>query len=109
MLFYRVGVIKLSGDARRIEQDWNILGAFERPSSETGQLSAPEMKILALLAEGPSNKGIGGRLHISFATVRTHLMHIYAKLHVRCRTEAAAKYLRSNPDNRLPRPVPARS
>jgi len=24
-------------------------------------------------------------------------MHIYEKLHVRCRTEAAAKYLRSNP------------
>jgi DNA-binding NarL/FixJ family response regulator len=26
--------------------------------------------------------------------VRTHLMHIYEKLHVHCRTEAAARYLR---------------
>jgi DNA-binding NarL/FixJ family response regulator len=32
-------------------------------------------------------------LHISSGTVRIHLSHIYEKLHVRCRTEAAAKYL----------------
>jgi DNA-binding NarL/FixJ family response regulator len=64
---------------------------------ETGQLSGRESEILALLAEGLSNKEIGARLSISFSTVRTHLMHIYEKLHVRCRTEAAAKYLRSMP------------
>jgi DNA-binding NarL/FixJ family response regulator len=63
----------------------------------TDQLSAREMEILALLAEGCPNKEIAARLSISSATVRTHLMHIYEKLHVRCRTEAAAKYLRSNP------------
>jgi DNA-binding NarL/FixJ family response regulator len=67
--------------------------------SDTEQLSGREMEILALLAEGLSNKEIGARLHISFATVRTHLMHIYDKLHVRCRTEAAAKYLRTNPSS----------
>ena len=63
--------------------------------AETDGLSEREMEILVLLAEGLSNKEIGSRLHISFTTVRTHLMHIYEKLHVRCRTEAAAKYLRS--------------
>jgi DNA-binding NarL/FixJ family response regulator len=73
-------------------------------NSGTDTLSAREMEILALLAEGLSNKEIGNRLHISFATVRTHLMHIYEKLHVRCRTEAAAKYLRSSPGG-LPRPT----
>lgn len=61
------------------------------------QLSAREMEILALVAEGCPNKEIASRLSISNATVRTHLMHIYEKLHVHCRTEAAAKYLRSNP------------
>lgn len=71
------------------------------PPSQTEQLSAREMEILALLAEGLSNKEIGSRLHISFATVRTHLMHIYEKLHVRCRTEAAAKYLRTSPSGVL--------
>jgi DNA-binding NarL/FixJ family response regulator len=66
------------------------------PLAQADQLSSREMEILALVAEGLSNKEIGSRLSISFATVRTHLMHIYEKLHVRCRTEAAAKYLRAN-------------
>jgi DNA-binding NarL/FixJ family response regulator len=75
-----------------------VVRSFLEPpaaASETNALSAREMEILSLLAEGLSNKEIGTQLHISFATVRTHLMHIYEKLHVRCRTEAAAKYLRS--------------
>lgn len=66
---------------------------------ETRELSDREMQILALLAEGFANKEIATRLDISNATVRTHLMHIYEKLHVRCRTEAAAKYLRSKSDS----------
>ena len=61
------------------------------------QLSARELEIPAWLAEGFSNKEIASRLHISNATIRTHLMHIYEKLRVYCRTGAAAKYLRSNP------------
>jgi len=63
----------------------------------TDQLSARELEILALVAEGFANKEIASRLNISNATVRTHLMHIYEKLHVRCRTEAAARYLRAKP------------
>lgn len=66
-------------------------------SQETDRLSSREMEILALVAEGCPNKEIAARLFISTATVRTHLMHIYEKLHVHCRTEAAAKYLRQNP------------
>jgi DNA-binding NarL/FixJ family response regulator len=70
------------------------------PAAEgTDQLSTREMEILALLAEGCPNKEIASRLGISTATVRTHLMHIYEKLHVHCRTEAAAKYLRTNPSS----------
>lgn len=72
---------------------------------ETKDLSEREMQILALLAEGFANKEIATRLDISNATVRTHLMHIYEKLHVRCRTEAAAKYLRSKSDKAIP-PLP---
>ena len=63
----------------------------------TEQLSSREMEILALIAEGCPNKEIAARLSISSGTVRTHLMNIYEKLHVHCRTEAAAKYLRTNP------------
>jgi DNA-binding NarL/FixJ family response regulator len=67
--------------------------------TDTDQLSARELEILALVAEGFTNKEIADRLHISNATVRTHLMHIYEKLHVRCRTEAAARYLRAKPSD----------
>ncbi len=67
--------------------------------TDTHELSARELEILALVAEGCANKEIANRLHISSATVRTHLMHIYEKLHVRCRTEAAARYLRSQPSD----------
>lgn len=68
---------------------------------ETEQLSGRESEILALLAEGLSNKEIGVRLSITLSTVRTHLLRVYEKLHVRCRTEAAAKYLRSMPKDAL--------
>ncbi len=77
-----------------------VVRSFLETSSapdETAGLSTRELEILALLAEGMANKEIGARLNISFSTVRTHLMHIYEKLHVRCRTEAAAKYFRSKP------------
>jgi DNA-binding NarL/FixJ family response regulator len=70
---------------------------FRPGLTTTEELSERETEILALLAEGLSNKEIGVHLGISFATVRTHLMHIFKKLHVRCRTEAAAKYYRSHP------------
>jgi DNA-binding NarL/FixJ family response regulator len=65
----------------------------------TDQLSAREMEILERLSQGFSNKEIASSLFISTGTVRTHLMHIYEKLHVRCRTEALLKYLRSKSDS----------
>ncbi len=75
---------------------------LEEPSgnSATEQISPREREILALVAEGRSNKEIGSQLHISSGTVRIHLSHIYEKLHVRCRTEAAAKYLSGQPAGR---------
>jgi DNA-binding NarL/FixJ family response regulator len=82
---------------------------MEPPSaslSDKEQLSSREMEILALLAEGLSNKEIGVRLNITAGTVRAHLMRIYYKLHVRCRTEAALQYLRSSPLARPKRSKP---
>jgi DNA-binding NarL/FixJ family response regulator len=72
---------------------------LEEPAdcSATEQLSPREMEILALVAQGRANKEIASQLHISPGTVRIHLSHIYEKLHVRCRTEAAAKYFSSQP------------
>ena len=64
----------------------------------TEQLSARETELLALVAEGLTNKDLAARLYISTDTVRSHLVHIFEKLHVRCRTEAAARYFRSKPE-----------
>ncbi|HEU6448970.1 MAG TPA: response regulator transcription factor [Verrucomicrobiae bacterium] len=72
-------------------------GAAE--DSKTDQLSAREMEILKLVAKGYSNKEVSNTLNIAAGTVRIHLGHIYEKLHVRCRTEAAAKYYLSQPQN----------
>ena len=51
-------------------------------------LSAREIEILAHVARGRTNKDIGTALFISEATVKTHLLHIFAKLEVQDRTQA---------------------
>ena len=57
-------------------------------------LSPREQSVLDCLARGLAYKQIGDELQISINTIRTHLRHIYEKLHVQSRTEAVAKYLR---------------
>jgi DNA-binding NarL/FixJ family response regulator len=74
--------------------------------SDTEQLSSREMEILALVAKGQSNKEIGSRLNIASGTVRIHLSNIYEKLHVHCRTEAAAKYFSIQPFGRSNKSAP---
>jgi DNA-binding NarL/FixJ family response regulator len=56
-------------------------------------LTSREQAVLDCLAQGLAYKQIGDQLNISINTIRTHLRHIYEKLHVQSRTEAVAKYL----------------
>ena len=65
---------------------------IKKPVSDVEKLTAREQEILALLAKGYLNKEISDRLKISANTVGVHLQHIYEKLHVHSRTEAAAKF-----------------
>ncbi len=58
-----------------------------------GNLSAREIEVLQLVAKGVSNKEIGKSLHMSTATVKTHLIHIYGKLGVDDRTAAVTTAL----------------
>ncbi len=51
-------------------------------------LSARELEVLALIAEGLSNREIGERLFITAGTVKNHVSNILAKLSVRDRTQA---------------------
>lgn len=52
-------------------------------------LTSREVDILSLVARGMTNKSIAQKLHISPRTVEAHLSHIYQKLEVESRTEAA--------------------
>jgi DNA-binding NarL/FixJ family response regulator len=53
-------------------------------------LSRREVEVLQLVADGAANTEIAGRLYISDATVKSHLVHIYTKLGVSSRTAAVA-------------------
>jgi DNA-binding NarL/FixJ family response regulator len=57
-------------------------------------LTDRELEVLALVAEGLTNRQIGRRLFISPTTVRTHLEHIYDKLGVRSRAGAVTAAFR---------------
>ncbi|MGA2555231.1 MAG: response regulator transcription factor [Verrucomicrobiota bacterium] len=79
-----------------------VVRSFRAPSAaplavpDQNGLTTREAEILMLLAEGLSNKEIAQRANISAGTVRIHLEHIFKKLHVRSRTEAAIKYSHKN-------------
>ena len=61
------------------------------PEDNDYHLSPRENEILLLLVDGMALKIIAEKLFISHETVRTHVKHIYKKLHVASRTEAVMK------------------
>ncbi|MEM7111100.1 MAG: response regulator transcription factor [Chloroflexota bacterium] len=63
-----------------------LMTRMRAPAQEN--LSAREIEVLQLVSRGASNKEIGRSLHISEATVKTHLIHIFNKLGVKDRTAA---------------------
>jgi DNA-binding NarL/FixJ family response regulator len=72
-----------------------VIASFQEPlalATEVDGLSPREREILELLARGFPNKEIADRLGLTDGTVRWHLRHVYHKLHVRSRTEAALKF-----------------
>jgi DNA-binding NarL/FixJ family response regulator len=72
-----------------------VVEAFQKPIGQSDQqheLSTREREVLELLSQGLPDKLIADKLCISASTVRFHLGHIYTKLHVRSRMEAALKH-----------------
>ena len=65
--------------------------AAPAPVDDGGGLTAKELEVLALLAQGHSNKQIARALYVSDATVKTHLQHIYGKLDVQSRFGALSR------------------
>lgn len=65
-----------------------LLGQVREPALEP--LSTRELDVLALVAKGSTNRAVAAALFISEATVKTHLLHVYAKLGVSDRAAAVA-------------------
>ena len=62
-----------------------------QPEDTPHNLTPREQEILLTISKGFSNREVAELLHVSMATVRTHLEHIYAKLEVTNRTEAVTE------------------
>jgi DNA-binding CsgD family transcriptional regulator len=60
-----------------------------RPAKRAGELTAREGEVHELLAQGLTNEEIAKLLYISVSTTKVHVKHIYEKLGVRSRLEAA--------------------
>jgi len=87
---------ELSGLAERARLDLDQGIATQRPAPREDDQDDPfglttrERQVLALIAEGATNRQIGAALFMAEKTASVHVSRILAKLGVRTRTEAAA-------------------
>ena len=79
-----------------------VIGQFRNQATaaaEVERLTDREREVLEFVMHGLSNKAIADRLGVTIAAVKFHLQHIYEKLHVHSRTEAALKFRQTNAEN----------
>jgi DNA-binding NarL/FixJ family response regulator len=73
-----------------------VVASFQNitnPSKDYEKLSLREQQVIDWLAQGHTYQEIADALKISYATVHTHIRHIYEKLHVQSRTQAVTIHL----------------
>jgi DNA-binding NarL/FixJ family response regulator len=71
-----------------------LTGAAEAPD-RSDTLSAQERRVVALVAEGKTNKEIASALDLSERTVKNYLANAFEKLHITRRSQAAALFART--------------
>jgi two-component system response regulator DevR len=64
-------------------------------SEDLAALSPQERRVLALVAEGKTNKEVGEQLGLSDNTVKNYLGSVFEKLHIKRRSQAAALYVQN--------------
>jgi len=77
---------------------YQLIRALSRPAERPAAampLTNREREVLRLVAQGLSNDEIAKRLHLAERTVRSHISHILAKLHLANRTQLALYALRT--------------
>ncbi len=70
-----------------------VVASFQKidsPAKDYEKLSLREKQVLDWLAQGHTYHEIASTLGVTYATVHTHIRHIYEKLHVRSRYEATS-------------------
>lgn len=75
-------------------------GGGLKGDGDLGSLSAQERRVLALVAEGKTNKQIGDDLGLSDNTVKNYLCSVFDKLQVRRRSQAAAMWVQAHAQQR---------
>ncbi|MEV4223182.1 response regulator transcription factor [Nonomuraea sp. NPDC049725] len=90
----RAELLRAARAAARGEQVLSptVAGRLTRAAREPERrrLSRRELEVLALIARGATNRDVAARLFVTEATVKTHLLHVYAKLGVNDRAAAVA-------------------
>ncbi|MGC3959766.1 MAG: response regulator transcription factor [Verrucomicrobiota bacterium] len=89
--------VKQGGAPMSVQIARRVVQSFREPAPNPRKeesLSQREEEILQQLSKGYTAKEIADHFSISVNTVRSHLQHIYEKLHVRSRTEAVLKFLK---------------
>ncbi len=93
-----IEVVKAARHAALFPQSFICAGLVDavvrRTSTESTRLTPREHEVLVLLADGLSAAEIGGRLHLSESTVKSHLAHIYQKLGATNRAQALVTAMR---------------
>ncbi len=91
---------RIAGEGQRLDGPAAVAyarrarGERRRPSFGWDSLTPTELEVVRLAAAGLTNPAIGERLFISRGTVKTHLLHVFAKLGVHSRAELAAAAIR---------------
>lgn len=67
---------------------------------QLASLSPQERRVLALVAEGKTNKEIGVALDLSDNTIKNYLVNVFEKLNVKRRSHAAALYIQAHPEKK---------
>ena len=94
-------ILRLAGVRR------GIRGPRRRAQFGWQSLTATELTVSGLVADGLSNPQIGERLFVSRRTVQTHLAHVFTKLDLSSRAQLAAEVTRRR-GGPVPGPIPAR-
>ncbi len=77
-------------------KEFNRVTLRDKDKGEKKKLTAREIEVLELIAEGMINKEIAKQLYISEKTVKNHVSNIFKKLNVSDRTQAAIYAFKHN-------------